>query len=143
MPFDKCGARSRSPQLEVHVHKQGGSTFPPNSLHHIAARLMRYLRWNGQPKLNFFNSSDFVEFQVSLDTEMKRLQGDRELAQGRGMQSQILTEEDEELLWTKGILDDSTPKSLLVDTNIYKGSFLLSEVGRSIHVGNYTAHSVK
>ena len=50
-----------------------------------------------------------MEFRASLDTEMKRLQG-----QGIGTrkkQAQILTEEGKELLWTKGLLGDSTPQS--------------------------------
>ena len=82
----------------LEIHKQDCSPFPPNSLHHIAVGLMRYLRWNGKPEIYIFHNSNFMAFWVSLDAEMKRPQG-----QGIGKrkkQAQILTEKDEELLWT-------------------------------------------
>ena len=62
-----------------------------------------------------------MEFRASLDAEMKRLQG-----QGVGTkkkQAQILIEENEELLWTKGLLGDSTPQSLLDTLIFYNGLF--------------------
>ena len=57
------------------IRKQDSSPFLPNSLHHIAAGLMKYLRWNGKPEIDIFHNSDFVEFRASLEAEMKRLQG--------------------------------------------------------------------
>ena len=62
-----------------------------------------------------------MEFRASLEAEMKRLQG-----QGFGTrkkQAQILTEEDEELLWTEGLLGDSTSQSLLDTLIFYNGLF--------------------
>ena len=77
---------------------------------------MRHLRWNGQPSIDFFCDSNFTSFKTSLDAEMKRLQ-----SKGVGScskQAEILTEEEEELLWERGLLGDSTPQSLL-NTMIY------------------------
>ena len=40
----------------LEVRKQDGSFYLSDSLMHIVAGLMRYLRWNGQPDIDFFNS---------------------------------------------------------------------------------------
>ena len=55
----------------LEIRKQDGSAFTPNSLHHIVAGVMRYLRWNGKPDTDFFRNSDFSDFRASLDAEMK------------------------------------------------------------------------
>lgn len=36
--------------------------------------LMRFLRWNGKPKIDIFANGLFSTFKASLDAEMKRLQ---------------------------------------------------------------------
>ena len=46
------------------------SIYPPNTLHHICARIMRYLRTNGRI-VDFFKGDDFVGLQATLDGEMK------------------------------------------------------------------------
>ena len=51
-----------------------------------------------------------------LDAEMKRLQSAGVGSKKR--QAEVLTEEDEELLWQKGPLYDATPQTL-VDTMVY------------------------
>ena len=62
-----------------------------------------------------------MEFWASLEVEMKRLQGQR--IGTRKKQAQILTEKDEELLWTKGLLGDSISQSLLDTLIFYNGLF--------------------
>ena len=58
----------------LEVRKKDGSEYVPNTLHHICCGLMRHLRWNGHPSLDFFTDSDFADFKVTLDARMKRLQ---------------------------------------------------------------------
>lgn len=80
----------------LEVRKKDGEEYPPNTVHHICCGLMRYLRWNGQPTIDFLSDSAFTSFKASLDAEMKRLQ-----AKGAGSkikQAEVLTEEEEELL---------------------------------------------
>ena len=89
---------------------------PPNSLHHICCGIMRYLRTNGQPSIDFYTDSNFADFKATLDSEMKRLQ-----SKGVGSktkQADILSVDEEELLWEGGYLGDSTPQSLL-DTMVF------------------------
>ena len=58
----------------LEVRNQDGEEYPPNTLHHIYCGIMRYLRQNGQPDIDFFKDPEFAEFKSTLDAEMKRLQ---------------------------------------------------------------------
>ena len=87
---------------------------------------MCHLRWNGQPSLTFFTDSDFADFKGTLDAKMKRLQSAR--AGSKKRQVEVLTEEDEEQLWQKGLLGDATPQTL-VDTMAFTNLFC--EVAKS------------
>jgi len=83
---------------------------------------MRFLRWNGFPGIDIFKESDFTDFQATLDAEMKRLQS---LGLGsKKKQAETLKELEEETLWKKGLLGDSTPQVLL-DTVFMKDCFAL------------------
>ena len=64
----------------LEVRKKDGCVYPPASLHHICAGLMRYFRWNGKPETEIFKDSQFANFRATLDGEMKHLQ-----AQGIGL----------------------------------------------------------
>ena len=70
---------------------------------------------NNCPSIDIFKNSDFNEFHVTVDEEMKRLQA---LGVGtKKMQAESLTEEKEEkLLWQKGLLGDHSPQALLNTT---------------------------
>ena len=97
--------------------------FPPASLHHITAGLMRHLRWNGRPQVNLFRDCDFHDFRASLNAEMKKLQ--QEGVEAKKRQAEVLTEANEELMWSKGLLlGDATPQSLLDTVIFYNGLFL-------------------
>ena len=99
----------------LEVRKLDGSEYPANSLHHIIAGLQRYLRTVGY-QVDIFKDEDFAGFHSSLDAEMKRIQG---LGIGtRVRKAEIITIEEEELLWEKGLLGDKTAQSLL-DTIIF------------------------
>lgn len=51
----------------------------------------------------------FASFKASLDAEMKRLQGHG--TRSITKQAEVLTEQEEELLWEKGLLGGGTPQS--------------------------------
>ena len=68
------------------------------------------------PEIDIFKCVGFSWFRMILDSEMKRLQ-----TSGIGTaqkKTKPITFEDEEILWRKRILGDSTPQSLL-DTMVY------------------------
>ncbi|XP_064387442.1 transcriptional regulator QRICH1-like [Halichondria panicea] len=100
----------------LEIRKKNGDEFPPNSLHHILCGIQRYLRINGKPSIDFFKDPAFANFKLSLDAEMKRLQ---KLGLGsKKRQAEPLTIEEEELLWSTGLLGCSSPQTL-VDTMVF------------------------
>ena len=73
--------------------------------------MMRHLHWNGHPDIDFFSDHDFADFKNSLDAEMKHLQ-----SKGLGSkkrQAELLSQNEEEVLWRKGFLGDKDPQILL------------------------------
>ena len=95
----------------LEMRKKDGTEYPPNTIHHIVCGIMRYLRQNGKPGIDFFKDVEFSDFRLSMDAEMKRLQ-----SQGIGIkrhQAEPLTEVEEELLWQSGQLGDHSPQALL------------------------------
>ena len=99
--------------------------FPPASLHHITAGLIRHLKWNGRPQVDLFHDCDFHDFRASLNTEMKRLQQKGLGAKKR--QAEVLTEANEDLMWNKGLLGEAIPQSLLDTVVFYNGLFFCIE----------------
>ena len=94
----------------LEVRKKNGAEYSPNSLHHIVCGIMRYVRAT-EPSIDFFKDSLFANFRKTLDGEMKRIQ-----QKGIGThkrQAEVLTEDEEELLWHKGLLGDHSPIALL------------------------------
>ncbi|CAB4010404.1 Hypothetical predicted protein [Paramuricea clavata] len=88
------------------------------TLYLLCCALLRYLRNNGCPALNFFEDPTFkhFHFQDSIDAEMKRLTG-----QGIGgnvKQAQAFSEADEDKLWTSKLLGDHTA-SVLLNTMVF------------------------
>ena len=100
----------------LEIRKKDGSEYPPNTVHHICCGIMRYLRTEGQPQINFFSDGSFSHFREVVDSEMKRLRG-----QGLGSkkrQAEPLTQEEEQLVWEKGQLGQHSGQALL-NTMLY------------------------
>ena len=100
----------------LEVRKKDGTEYPPLTLHHLCSGLQTYLRHNGHPTLDIYKDSVFANLRSTLDAEMKRL---RHLGLGSSKkQAEPLTEEEEEVLWRKGLLGEHSPQALL-NTMVY------------------------
>jgi len=113
----------------LEVRKKDGTEFPPNTLHHICCGILRYLRISGV-SVDIFKDKEFIKFRNVLDSEMKRLQ-----ALGLGTKkrkAEVITCEDEEAMWEKGILGDSNPQSLL-NTMVYMNGLYFALRGGKEH----------
>ena len=112
----------------LEVRKKDGEVYQPNTLHHITAGLMRHIRWNGKPHVDLFKDAKFADFRATLDAEMKRLQS---LGIGsKKKRAEILTEEEEEILWKQDLLGDKTPRTLLDTIIFYNGLYFALRSGK-------------
>ncbi len=101
------------------MRKKDGTEYPPESLYHIVVGIMRFLRQNGKPNIDFFQEKEYTEFRATLDGEMKRLKKTGKGSQKR--QAEPLSIEEEELLWEKGVLGSDTPQALLNTVFYFNG----------------------
>ena len=111
----------------VEIRKKDGKCYPPDTLYQLVVSLQRYLREKGN-FIDIFQEVRFADVKVTLDAEMKRLG-----SEGAGSvkkQADAITEGQEELLWSKGLLGAGTPQQPL-DTLVYnKGLYFALRSGK-------------
>lgn len=97
------------------IKKENGMEYPGQTLYDLLIEIQLYLEQQGKP-YRFLNEECFVQIKNTLDHIMKsRTQA------GIGTekrQAQIITKEEENIMWQKGILGMETPRRLL-DTLVY------------------------
>ena len=99
----------------LEVRCRDGKEYPPNTLYQICCGIMRHAR-HYCPELNFFTQSEFSGLKKTLDGEMKRLK-----SCGAGAiikRAEPIHQHEEDILWQKGILGNTTPQVLL-DTMVF------------------------
>ena len=101
-----------------------------NALTTLGASLLWYnansMGW--KPVIDFYKNEAFSSFRKTLDAEMKWLQSQGIVSVEK--HAEIITPEEEDLLWKKNLLGDHSPKSLLDTMIFYNGLFF------ALHSGN-------
>ena len=98
------------PRFVAEARKQDGCVYSSNTLYQIVCGIQRHLQENGT-NVNFFVDNEFTLLRSVLDNEMKETRG-----KGVGVKKKEalpITEEQENILWLKGLLGDKTPQILL------------------------------
>ena len=95
---------------------------------HICSGIARHLRNTRWPALDIYHDKEYAEFQTTIDAEMKRLQ--RNGHGSKRCQAEPLSEDDEEILWNKGLLGDHSPQSLLNTMVFMNGLYFALRSGR-------------
>ena len=99
----------------LEARRKDGKEYPPNTLHQICCGILRFIR-EIEPDIDIFKDTAFKEFQRTLDSEMMRLRRNGLGCNPR--KANPITEDEEELLWSTGVLGDKTPQTL-VNTIVY------------------------
>ena len=103
------------PHFVMEARRQDGKPYPPNTLYQLCCGLLRHIRTT-QTGWNIFTDVEFINFQKTLDAQMKKLK-----SEGIGntkRQAEPISLEEEEQLWSTGQLGMHTPQALL-DTIFY------------------------
>ena len=96
------------------IRKKRGERYPRNTLVSITAGINSSFQEN-QLEVNLFKDSDFCHFQSVLDMACKE-----SASSGIGChrrQAEVITHDEEELLWSSGVLGEGNPQTF--DTLLY------------------------
>ena len=97
----------------LETRKRNGEQYPPKTIYLLLCGLNRYMREKKSDSLNIFDydNPSFKQLRTTCDSLFREL---REEGVGNSSKStEPITKEDEEILWSSGQLDPSTPKGLL------------------------------
>ena len=97
----------------LEVRNGQGEHYSGDTLYQLCTSLQKAVNVDGSRNDLFFNSWEYKQFADVLDGELKRL---RRTGAGLGTkprQAAVLSEEEEEQLWSKGVFGGSNPKQLM------------------------------
>ena len=97
----------------VETRKESGQAYPPSTLHQLLCGLLRFMRQKNIDTPNFLEKNDprFKHLHSTLDSYFNQLH-----ASGVGRQvqhSEIISAQEEDKLWSLGVLNTTTPRGLL------------------------------
>ena len=91
------------------LRKKDGTPYPPKTLHHYLVGLQRHIRQKDYSStINITSDVEFRPLRNLEDSLYRSLH-----AAGVGKKTEPVTAEDEEHLWSRGVLDPNSPQGLL------------------------------
>ena len=99
----------------LEVRRKDGKPYCPETLYQICCGLVRLLKEADRAEVDKLANPMFVCFRASLDAWMKEL---KSTGKYQVKKAEVITEEQENCLWEKGLLGDKNPQQLL-DTLIF------------------------
>ena len=107
----------------METRKENGQPYPPKTLFNLLSGLQRYIRENKANPFNILDQKkgDFLPLHNVMDSFFRQLH-----SEGIGtnpQQSSIISIEEEDLLWRKGVMGVSNPKQLLHAVFYYCGLY--------------------
>lgn len=129
-------------RFAMETRQENGALYPPKSIYLLLCGLYRICKSNGVP-FNFLDKADsrFMELHNTLDTLFSSLH-----AQGVGAEKKsaaVITEEDEKLMWEKGVLSYDNPVGLQNMVFFYIGLYFSLRGGqeqRDLKIEQFTRH---
>ena len=93
------------------TRKKNGEQYPPKTLHLLLCGLNRFMKGKKLDSFNIFDhdNSDFKLLYNTCDSYFRELR-----EEGIGSHSKPVTREDEERMWSSGVISVSMPKGLLI-----------------------------
>ncbi|KXJ10914.1 Zinc finger MYM-type protein 2 [Exaiptasia diaphana] len=98
-----------------------GSPYPARTLYQLIASLKRHLESKNRTDVNMLDKSNmsFSGLRKILDAEMKSVHSKG--VTNRKKEKELITDEEEEAMWRKGVLGQSTAEILLKTVYFYNG----------------------
>ena len=105
----------------IEVRRKDAKPYAPDTLYQACCGLLRLLKEAGRAEVNMFTDPRFHQFRGTLDARMKEL---RSTGNYQVKRAEVISEEDENLLWDKKLLGDGNPEQLINTMVFYIGLFL-------------------
>ena len=102
----------------LEVRRRDGKSYSGETLYQICCGLLRLLKEADRAEVNILSSPLFCNFHASLDARMKEIKA---TGQHKVKKAEVITEEQEDCLWEKGLLGDQYPQQLLDSLIFYIG----------------------
>ena len=99
----------------LEVRKKNGDIYPAETLYELVICLQMFLNCKGR-SVKFIDDPEYIEVRHCLDNRMKELSREGNIQQRK--KADIISVDDENLMWDKNVLGSSSPKQL-VDTVLY------------------------